>query len=343
MATIGSITISGGSKPDLTIPINKDQNLASEIQAILDANIPISYGFLSYSFDTDVSYINWQSIDIGSEVSIDFSGIYTILKKVTGDTVTKAVTTGGTYYAVPSDEEKKLVVNNSLQPPGSEVMFIDINTGGASNIQIGKSFFLNNVDAGFLFVLNNFLPIYRDVSFSSPIDSTIRITKLNNAIFASIYTENEIEDSEFRCIQPDFIGGVEEGSTYVLISAPEIPNGVRIYLNSGEFGYVKGEKCLIKLDAPLIAESEIWCYISTDSCNVESCKYVVGSVISGNAGCLSEDVNLPQGTLVGTFICLGVDYYAEEWDGYGNKVLGTLIQEDCIYCGGELPNCEEVP
>lgn len=339
MATIGSITISGGSKPDLIIPINKAQNLASEIQAILDVNIPISYGFLSYSHDAinNISNFNWQAIDIGSKVFVEIGGISSQLKQITENTVSKAVTTGGTYYAVPSDEEKKLVVNNSLQPPGSEVMFIDINTGGASNIQIGKSFFLNNVDAGFLFVSNN------AASFSSPIDSTIRITKLNNAIFASIYTENEIEESEFKCVQPDFIGGVEEGSSYVLISAPEIPNGVRIYLNSGEFGYVKGEKCLIKLDTPLIAESEIWCYISTDSCNVESCKYVVGSVISGNAGCLSEDVNLPQGTLVGTFICLGVDYYAEEWDGFGNKVLGTLIQEDCIYCGGELPNCEEVP
>lgn len=335
MATIGSITISGGSKPDLIIPINKAQNLASEIQAILDANIPISYGFATYTFVGNLSFFNWQAVEDGSYIEPVNGIFYDITKSITasdGVPVTynvpnlNGITEGIEVVIQLFTDSSRYTYNSS---------FGDYRNATIENIDPGS---LSGYDLDMLF---------EDVGGSWSVSGQYWRLWINGFIPENdaVYsiTENEIEDSEFKCVQPDFIGGVEEGSSYVLISAPDTPNGVRVYVNTGEFGYVKSEKCLIKLDAPLIAESEIWCYISTDACNVESCKYVVGAVISGNDGCLTDEVNLPQGTLVGTFICLGVDYYAEEWDGFGNKVLGTLIQEDCIYCGGELPNCEEVP
>lgn len=152
-----------------------------------------------------------------------------------------------------------------------------------------------------------------------------------------------VEDSPFICNQPDIIAGAFQGSKYLLVECTDLPDGLRIYTNTGEFGIVKDSRTLIVLDEPLIANSEIWIYINTDKCNVESCKYVVGSIISGNGGCLAPNEMPIAGTLTGEMMCLGVDLYRLEFDQYGNKVLGTMVQADCFVCGGIEPNCIDEP
>lgn len=322
------IKLSNGIDEDFILTINEDYTSTANINEKF-GQIPVNIGVATYSVVSGIPNFNWSTHN-GYKFYLISDSPFIELKKITDTTPIKLPTNSGTYYTIAGDQNKIIQVSDELLMAVDFGIFSPGETAWVRNVKPDESFVWVSYESG---------------SFQVQFNETFQFAILGepNDLMKFNYTEINVEESEFKCVQPDFIGGVEEGSTYVLISAPEIPNGVRIYLNSGEFGYVKSEQCLIKLDTPLIAESEIWCFINTEFCNVESCKYVVGSVISGNAGCLSEDVNLPQGTLVGTFICLGKDYYAEEWDGYGNKVLGTLIQEDCIYCGGELPNCEEVP
>lgn len=164
-----------------------------------------------------------------------------------------------------------------------------------------------------------------------------------NIIFqesAELNFVNLFDEIEFVCNQPSFIAGLSEGERYVLIDATDLPDGLPIYMNTGEFGFVKSERCLIKLDVPLKAGSDVFCYVSTSTCNVESCTYSVGSVLSGNFICADISDTGIADTFTGALVC-GVDsnLYREKWDNYGNKVLGTLVQSDCIFCGGTLPNC----
>jgi len=160
----------------------------------------------------------------------------------------------------------------------------------------------------------------------------------------TIESLNSIEETDFNCIQPSFINGVYEGSKFVLIDATGLPDGLRIYMNTGEYGFVRDSRCLISLNSPMVANDDVWCYISTINCNVESCTYTVGSVISGSFVCSTETNSPIPNTLTGAFVC-DVDHNlrAEIFDEYGNPTMGEIAFEDCIWCGGTLPNCEEVP
>ena len=154
-----------------------------------------------------------------------------------------------------------------------------------------------------------------------------------------------VEETDFICNQPEFINGVYEGSSFVYINATELPDGLRIYTNTGDvdnpdFGTVLDHKCFIKLSEPLRKGQTIFCYINTDYCNVQSCEYEVGELISGEVGCINA-LDVPQnGTLTGAFICFGTDLHREEYNEYGQKVIGDMIQEDCYLCGGVEPSCE---
>ena len=62
--------------------------------------------------------------------------------------------------------------------------------------------------------------------------------------FTSFQLQSAIEETDFICHQPEFINGLYEGSSYVYIDATELPDGLRIYLNTGtidnpDFGVVK--------------------------------------------------------------------------------------------------------
>lgn len=161
----------------------------------------------------------------------------------------------------------------------------------------------------------------------------------------SFQLQSVVEETDFICHQPEFINGLYEGSSYVYIDASELPDGLRIYLNVGpannpDFGTVKNHKCFVKLSEPLRKGQIIFCYINTEYCNVQSCEYEVGELISGEVGCINA-LEVPQnGTLTGGFICFQTDLHREEYNEYGQKVIGDTIQEDCYLCGGIEPSCE---
>ena len=151
------------------------------------------------------------------------------------------------------------------------------------------------------------------------------------------------EDVEFVCNQPEIIAGAYEGSKYLLVECTDLPDGLKIYANSGEYGVVKDFRALIILEKPLLADADIWVYVNTSKCNVESCKFSVGSIILGSADCQNVIETQITGTLTGEMICNGVDFHQLEYDQYGNKVLGPIMQVDCFVCGGIEPNCIEEP
>lgn len=160
----------------------------------------------------------------------------------------------------------------------------------------------------------------------------------------SFQFQSEVEQTDFICNQPEFINGVYEGSSFVYIDATELPDGLKIYTNTGtelnrDFGVVKEHKCLVKLSEPLRKGQVIYCFINTSECNVQSCEYEVGELISGEIGCINA-LEVPQnGTLTGAFICFGTDLHREEYNEYGQKVIGDMIQSDCFLCGGIEPSC----
>ncbi|MBL0323626.1 MAG: hypothetical protein IPP61_00330 [Cytophagaceae bacterium] len=182
---------------------------------------------------------------------------------------------------------------------------------------------------------------YESGSFQVQFNETFQFAILGepNDLMKFVYTEINVEDSDFVCHQPDFLNGIYNGSNYVLIDATELPNGLKIYLNTGEFGYVKDAKCLIKLDSPLKTGNVIYCFVDTNNCNVQSCEYVVGEYVSGEVGCIDASGILPEGTLTGAFICLDTDLHKEVFNEYGQKVAGIVVQENCYLCGGTEPSC----
>ena len=142
----------------------------------------------------------------------------------------------------------------------------------------------------------------------------------------NIELSNSIDDLDFPCIQPNFLNGVYETSKFVLIDAEGLPDGLRIYMNTGEFGFVKNERCMIVLNSPMVANTDVYCYILTDKCNVQSCSYTVGSLISGNFVC-STDSNAPiPGTLTGAYVCNPTtkDLHHEVFNEFGETVMGDI-------------------
>lgn len=159
-------------------------------------------------------------------------------------------------------------------------------------------------------------------------------------INTSLTINSLAEETEFVCNQPEIINGAYDSSNYILVQCIDLPDWTRIYVNSGEFGFVKNSIALIKLNEPLKTGNDIWVYVATDNCNVESCRFTIGGYISSDESCTYISDNPISGTLTGMMICLGQDLHREVYDQYGNKTVGVIVQEDCIYCGGNQPNCD---
>ncbi|MBL0323667.1 MAG: hypothetical protein IPP61_00535 [Cytophagaceae bacterium] len=184
------------------------------------------------------------------------------LKKITDTTPIKLPTNSGTYYTIAGDQNKIIQVSDELLMAVDFGIFSPGETAWVRNVKPDESFVWVSYESG---------------SFQVQFNETFQFAILGepNDLMKFVYTEINVEDSDFVCHQPDFLNGIYNGSNYVLIDATELPNGLKIYLNTGEFGYVKDAKCLIKLDSPLETGNVIYCFVDTNNCNVQSCEYVV--------------------------------------------------------------------
>lgn len=148
-----------------------------------------------------------------------------------------------------------------------------------------------------------------------------------------------------KCKTPKILEFYIEGSTEVLVGADLLLEGVIVTLHdaSGQIGdgIISGGVSLILLANPLVYAQEIWCEINTSTCVSKSCSAYVGRI---STDCVIDATDKPSGELTGRLICVEKDFYREVYDGDGGVIAkGVLAQEDCIYCGGKLPNCETPP
>lgn len=148
-------------------------------------------------------------------------------------------------------------------------------------------------------------------------------------------------DTDSKCRTPQVLAWYVEGSEQVLVGADLLLEGIEVSLNTGETGIINDGVAIINLESPLIYGDEIWAEINTESCKAKSCSVYVSRVASL---CIQDPENMPSGELTGRLVCVEKNMYREVYDGDGGFTAeGVLAQEDCIYCGGNLPNCEEPP
>lgn len=318
------IKLSNGIDEDFILEINEDYTSVSNINEKF-GQIPPNIGVATYSLISDVPNFNW-STDNGYKFYLISDSQWIEFKKITDTTPIKLPTNTGTYYTIAGDQNKIIQVTEDLLIAVDFGVFVPGETAWVRNIK---------GDEGFVWVS------YESGSFQVQFNETFQFAILGepNDLLKFNYTEINVADSDFLCKQPDFLNGVYNGSNYVLIDATELPNGLKIYLNTGEFGYVKDAKCLIKLNKPLETGDVIYCFVDTNNCNVQSCEYVVGEFVSGEIGCIDASYIVPDGTLTGGFICIDYDLYREEFNEYGQKVAGVIVQENCYLCGGTEPSC----
>lgn len=148
-------------------------------------------------------------------------------------------------------------------------------------------------------------------------------------------------DTDSKCRTPQVLAWYVEGSEQILVGADLLLEGVEVVLNTGEVGTINNGLAIIPLLAPLVYGDEVWAEINTESCKTKSCSVFVSRVATS---CVLDPENKPSGELTGRLVCREKDMYREVYDGDGGySAEGVLTQEDCIYCGGNLPNCEEPP
>jgi len=142
-----------------------------------------------------------------------------------------------------------------------------------------------------------------------------------------------------KCVTPKIIGFATEGSNFILVGASGA-DGIEVRLNTGEVGTIENGVCYIELIEPLAFGDEVWAEIVTDNCNTRSCSVYASRIANY---CIESAYNRPAGQLNGRLVCVESDFYRQVYDGDGGVYAGVLAQEDCIYCGGVLPNCIEEP
>ena len=191
------------------------------------------------------------------------------MKHLIDSTPIKLPTNTGTYYTIEGDQNKIIQVTDELLMAVDFGIFSPGETAWVRNVKPDESFVWVGYELASFQV--QFGESYQFAILGSP-----------NGLLKFIYIELNVEDSDFVCHQPDFLNGIYNGSNYVLIDATELPNGLKIYLNTGEFGFVKDAKCLIKLDSPLETGNLIYCFVDTNNCNVQSCEYVVGEYVTNS-------------------------------------------------------------
>lgn len=321
---IESIKLSNGVDEDFILEINENYGAVSNINQKFEA-IPTNIGVATYSLVDLVPTFNWTPYN-GHKFYLKSDSPWIELKHLIDSTPIKLPTNTGTYYTIEGDQNKIIQVTDELLMAVDFGIFSPGETAWVRNVKPDESFVWVGYELASFQV--QFGESYQFAILGSP-----------NGLLKFIYIELNVEDSDFVCHQPDFLNGIYNGSNYVLIDATELPNGLKIYLNTGEFGYVKDAKCLIKLDSPLETGNVIYCFVDTNNCNVQSCEYVVGEYVSGEVGCIDASGILPEGTLTGSFICLDTDLHKEVFNEYGQKVAGIVVQENCYLCGGTEPSC----
>ncbi|MBL0304283.1 MAG: hypothetical protein IPQ23_21775 [Cytophagaceae bacterium] len=324
MFHFNSLRISNNIDEDFILEINEDYTSTANINEKF-GQIPVNIGVATYSVISGIPNFNWSTYN-GYKFYLISDSPYIELKKITDTTPIKLPTNSGTYYTIAGDQNKIIQVTDELLMAVDFGIFSPGETAWVRNVKPDESFVWVSYESG---------------SFQVQFNETFQFAILGepNDLMKFVYTEINVEDSDFVCHQPDFLNGIYNGSNYVLIDATELPNGLKIYLNTGEFGYVKDAKCLIKLDSPLKTGNVIYCFVDTNNCNVQSCEYVVGEYVSGEVGCIDASGILPEGTLTGAFICLDTDLHKEVFNEYGQKVAGIVVQENCYLCGGTEPSC----
>ena len=333
MFHFNSLRISNNIDDDIIITVEEDYTSTSSINEKLGF-IPAFIGVATYSLVSGLPNINWQSESYNLWLTVN--EVEFELKTLSQKNGTLVITTPGTYTAGVGDAYFELNVTGSA----TTIVVDDFSAGHYFWITNNKESYLPPITLSYssgqyTYVITN----GKTIQFFVLQDYDAELEDNNDYIFAFNYTEINVEDSDFVCHQPDFLNGIYNGSNYVLIDATELPNGLKIYLNTGEFGFVKDAKCLIKLDSPLETGNVIYCFVDTNNCNVQSCEYVVGEYVSGEVGCIDASGILPEGTLTGAFICLDTDLHKEVFNEYGQKVAGIVVQENCYLCGGTEPSC----
>ncbi len=144
-----------------------------------------------------------------------------------------------------------------------------------------------------------------------------------------------------KCKTPKVLAFCVEDSTQILVGLDGLSEGIQVILNTGETGTIAGGVALIELNDPLVYGDEVSVEIDTEECKATSCSCFAGRI---SANCVSSIGDRPSGELTGRLGCVEKDLYREVYDGDGGvNIQGVLVQENCIYCNGQLPNCIEPP
>lgn len=151
----------------------------------------------------------------------------------------------------------------------------------------------------------------------------------------------ELNDLTDNCFEPRIIEGAVEGSSVVIISAEGMPNKVLVILNTGDIAYIENEFAIIRLKYPLRKGQTISVAYNAPNCKVSSCAVAVKGLLADSDACNPRESFLPAGTLTGTMRCDDKQLYRVAHDGNGGFMKGAVVYEDCIWCGGTKPDCED--
>jgi hypothetical protein len=147
-------------------------------------------------------------------------------------------------------------------------------------------------------------------------------------------------DTDSICKTPKILGWAIEDSVNLLVGADLLLEGVELVLNTGETAIVRDGLAIFDLENPLYFGQEIWAEVNTEECQARSCSVYASRIANV---CLTDSTQQIAGTLTGRLICVEKDLFAQVYDGDGGVYPGIKKQEDCIICGGSLPNCLEPP
>jgi len=147
-------------------------------------------------------------------------------------------------------------------------------------------------------------------------------------------------DTDSICKTPQILAWAIEDSVNLLVGTDLLLEGVELVLNTGETAIVRNGVAIFDLENPLYFGQEIWAEVNTLECQARSCSVYAARIANI---CLADSSQQISGSLTGRLICVEKDFYAQVYDGDGGVYAGIKKQEDCIICGGTLPNCLEPP
>lgn len=151
----------------------------------------------------------------------------------------------------------------------------------------------------------------------------------------------ELDDLSDNCYEPRIIEGHVEGSSMVVVVAGGMPDKTVIELSTGDLGIIYNGFALVELKYPLRKGQVINAFFNTPKCKVSGCGVEVMGLVSNPEACRPRTDLPPSGTLTGVLLCEGKQLYRQIHNGNGGFAKGEVVYEDCIWCGGVEPNCEE--